>query len=362
MVKKGYILFFTMMMLAMGTALITQIFYTGNLYNSYVSITLDRERARQLALGGVSVAMSQLMLLDKKLSPPKNKDKQDEKEKKSSDKSRGDNQKKLLEILLQVQNRWQTFILKHETDGIDAELKICISCENGKIDCNKLYNYEIHKFLSPRGQNTKEFYKLLGEKLSPLLRGKNITESLTSFIDTQKRPMLTVTELLKDKKIAPLFDNRVFYSPPEKIQSGKNDESDTKGSPPQVYLTDLFTVNGEGFISMWSISPSLQKAFGLYSEKQMSSERAKEIIKKVDPSQIKNIDELSRALEIIYGGKNNALPKEFISYLNSKFEPRLFSVLCYAKVGRVGQKLLALVEKAPMKDGEIIKMIKVNWI
>jgi len=129
-----------------------------------------------------------------------------------------------------------------------------------------------------------------------------------------------------------------------------------------VYLTDLFTVHGEGFISMWSLSPSLQKVFGLYSEKKISPERAKEIVKQVDPTQIKNIDQLSRALEIIYGGKNNALPKEFISYLNSKFEPRLFSVLCYAKVGRVGQKLLALIEKAPMKDGETIKMIKVYWI
>lgn len=352
-----------MIMLAMGTALVTQIFYIGNLYNSYVSLTLDRERARQLALGGVSVAMSQLMLLDKKLSPPpKEEKKENEKEKKTSDTLRSENQKKLLELMLQVQNRWQTFILKHETDGIDAELKICISCENGKIDCNKLYNYEIHKFLSHRNQNTEDLYKLLGKKLTPFLRGKNIADQIISFIGTQKRPMLTVTEFLKDKKIAPLFDNRIFYIPPEQIQLDKKDDSDVNVASSQVYLTDLFTVNGEGFISMWSISPSLQKAFGLYADKKMSLERAKEIIKQVDPSQIKNIDELSRALEIIYGGKNNALPKEFISYLNSKFEPRLFSVLCYAKVGRVGQKLLALVEKAPMKDGETIKMIKVYWI
>ena len=68
-----------------------------------------------------------------------------------------------------------------------------------------------------------------------------------------------------------------------------------------------------------------------------------------------------RTLETIYGGKNSALPIEFLNTLDPKFEPRLFSVLCYAKVGRVGQKLLALVEKAPMKDGETIKMIKLYW-
>jgi hypothetical protein len=352
MVKRGFILFFTMIMLAMGTALITQIFYTGNLYNSYVAITLDKERARQLALGGVSVAMSQLMLMDKKLSPPENKEKDTGKAKRSDNKNRSENQKKLLEVVLQVQNRWQNFILKHEVDGIDAELKICISCENGKLDCNKLYNYEIGKFISPHGVSTDPLFKVVGEKLAPLLKGKNITDSIKSFISTQKRPLLTETEFLKDKKLAKIFENAIFYMP----SKDKNKESTN-----QVYLADIFTVQGEASLSMWSISPSLQKAFGLYSDKKMTPERAKEIVKKV-PDQIKNNEQFNRALEIIYGGKNNALPKEFIPFINQKFEPRLFSVLCYAKVGRVGQKLLAILEKDPMKDGETIKMIKIYWI
>lgn len=353
MVKSGYILFLTMIMLAMGTAFITQIFYTGNVYNSYVALTLDKERARQLALGGVSVAMSQLMLLDKKLSPPPDKEKKEEK--KNID-ERVENQKKLLEIMLQVQNKWQTFILKHETDEIDAELKICISCENGKIDCNQLYNYEINKFISSRGQNTEELYKQIGEKLKPFLDNKNIAELITSFIKTQKRPLLTVTEFLKNKKLAQIFENRIFYFPHEQKQR----DIDIKLAPEKVYLTDIFTVDGESFLSMWSLSPSLQKIFGLYSERNIASDQAKEIIKKA--SEVKNMDELGRALEIIYGMKNNALPKEFLSYIDLKFEPRLFSVLCYAKVGRVSQKLIALVEKAPMKDGEIIKMKKIYWI
>ncbi len=357
MVKKGYILFFTMIMLAMGAALITQIFYMGNLYNSYVSITLDRERARQLALGGVSVAMSQLMLLDKKLSPPKEEKKDGEK---GEEPTREENKKKLLEIMLQVQNKWQTFILKHETDGIDAELKVCISCENGKIDCNKFYNYEIHKFISPQGKDTEKFYKVLGEKLAPLLKDKNIAEEVTSFISTQKRPLLTPTEFLKNKKLTQTFDNRIFYTPSELSQEENVDEAAKPHQ--QVYLTDLFTVHGESLISLWSISPSLQKAFGLYSDRKMTPSLAKEILKQVNVAEIKGPEDLSKALQIIYGGKNSALPIEFLNSLGPKFEPRLFSVLCYAKVGRVGQKLLALLEKAPMKDGEIIKMIKVYWI
>jgi len=361
MVKKGYILFFTMIMLAMGTGIITQIFYVGNIYNSYVSVTLDKERARQLALSGVSVAMSQLMLLDKNFSP-KDKDDKDEKKKKDPKKARTENKKKFLEFMLQVQNRWQTFLLKHESDGIDAEIKVCISCENGKIDCNKLYNYEIHKFISARGQNTENLYKIVGEKLTPLLHNKNIADSVISFIKKQKRPLLTATEFLKDKKIAQAFDNQIFYIPSDHIKENKKDHLDTKKAPQQAYLTDTFTVHGESSLSMWSLPPSLQKAFGLYSDKKISSDQAKEIVKKVSSIQFKKIDDWSRAFEIIYGGRNNTLPKEFISYLNPKFEPRLFSVLCYAKVGRVSQKLFALLEKAPMKDGETIKMIKIYWI
>lgn len=352
-----------MIMLAMGTALVTQIFYMGNLYNSYVSIMLDRERARQLALGGVSVAMSQLMLLDKKLSPLEKEEKKEgekEQEKNPTDEDRVKNQKKLLEIMLQVQNRWQTFILKHETDGIDAELKICISCENGKIDCNKFYNYDIRKFVSPRGHDTEKLYKILGEKLMPFLKDKNIAEGIISFISTQKRPLLTVTEFLKDKKLAQIFDNHIFYIPP--VVQTKKPEDDSSKQLQLVYLKDLFTVHGESTISMWSISPSLQKAFGLYSDRKMTPDQAKEILKQVNLAEIKSPEDLSRALQTIYGGKNSALPLEFLNTLDPKFEPRLFSVLCYAKVGRVGQKLLALLEKSPMKDGETIKMIKVYWI
>ena len=358
MVKHGYILLFTMIMLAMGTAIITQVFYTGNLYNSYVSVVLDKERARQLAISGVSVAMSQLMLLDRKLSPPKEKEKKEEKPDKN--KKRTENQKKLLEVILQVQNRWQTFILNQEVDGIDAELKICISCESGKIDCNKLYNLEVKKFIASNGRSTEPLFKLVGEKLTPFLRSKNITDSVMSFIKTQKRPMLTPTEFLKDKKLATVFDNYVFYIP---------SESEMKNKKTPVYLADIFTVHGESRLSMWSLSSSLQKTFGLYSEKKMTSDRAKEIVKKLIPTKMDNIpkeidtfEKISHAFELIYGGKNNAFPKELLEFLDPKFEPRLFSVLCYAKVGRVGQKLLAIIEKAPMKDGEMIKMIETYWI
>ena len=89
MMRRGYILFLTISMLAVITIIVTQIFYVGGAYNLYVPLTYERERAKQLALSGISIATAQLLLQDKQLYGSKtvSKDDTDKREKKSEKKS-----------------------------------------------------------------------------------------------------------------------------------------------------------------------------------------------------------------------------------------------------------------------------------
>ena len=62
--KSGYILLLTLMILSISTIVVTQIFYQGRLFNSFIPLIIEKEKARQVALAGVSIAISQLSLQD----------------------------------------------------------------------------------------------------------------------------------------------------------------------------------------------------------------------------------------------------------------------------------------------------------
>ena len=62
--KSGYILLLTLMILSISTIVVAQIFYQGRLFNAFVPLVIEKEKARQLALAGVSIAIAQLSLED----------------------------------------------------------------------------------------------------------------------------------------------------------------------------------------------------------------------------------------------------------------------------------------------------------
>ena len=109
-------------------------------YVAFSRTVINREKAKMLALSGVQLAMSKLSLPEKK----------ETKENKAQ--SPDVMSKKFLEKILPIINRWEIISLKEKTDNIDAEIKICIVCENGKININKLYDFNTHKFVGQESQ------------------------------------------------------------------------------------------------------------------------------------------------------------------------------------------------------------------
>jgi len=57
-----------------------------------------------------------------------------------------------------------------------------------------------------------------------------------------------------------------------------------------------------------------------------------------------------------------SLPKELSALLVAKFEPRVFSVLCYGTVGKIEQKLLAIIARTFDERGEVFEIKKLYWL
>ncbi len=368
--QPGYILLLTLMVLSISTIVVTQIFFQARLYNAFIPLTLEKEKARQLALSGVSIAIAQLSLHDthfEKQSSSKGVGNKPE-EKKDAAKESVEHAKNLLRTVLSVQGRWQTFVLKHDVDGIDAQLSVCITCEDGKLNVNHLYDFEKHEFKKIAQASPEDLFKALGEVSKPLTSNKNMFEPVQEFLKKRSAPLVDVTQLLQGKALED-FKEHLFYKPSKEPVSLDQDTKTEKEEEkkPTIFLADLFTITTDSYrISPWVLSSSLQLLFKIkpremVSEKDFEKE-IDELVEKVPIDKISWQKDWDIYLKPLYKVDFESLPKELIPFLSTKFEPRQFSVLCYGKVGRITQKLLVVLERTATGEGESFSMKKIYWL
>ncbi len=366
MKRSGFVLMVVMMTLAISTTVVTQIFYQGHLYNMFIPIMIEKEKARKIALAGVSVAIAQLSLHDTKLVKPVDKD--DKKSDKEDPKKEKDTYaKNLLKTLLIVQNRWQSFILTHEADGLDAQLDVCITCEDGKLNINQMYDFKKHEFTSVPFASPKDFFEFIGTATKPFTKNKNMFEGLAEFLKKREDPLIDVTQLLQGKGLDE-FKDFVFYVPAEASAIDSKDKKESSDKKPSLYLADLFTVDTKTYrLNPWALSHSVQLLLKIKPRIMSSEESYKKEIEEVI-EKIPSLDAISVSrdwdtyMKPFYNIDFQSLPKEVVPFLSTKFEPRLFSVLCYGKVGRITQKLLVLLERASTDAGESISVKKMYWL
>ena len=70
----------------------------------------------------------------------------------------------------------------------------------------------------------------------------------------------------------------------------------------------------------------------------------------------------NKLLKPLYGKEFNSIPKSLQPFLSGTFEARVFSILSYATVGRVTQRLLAIVERPATGDSSDMTIKKVYWL
>ena len=327
--KDAYVLIFSLAIMSVVSVLTFQLMRMAYVGYHFDKTMIDRERAEMLALGGVNLAMVQLTVKESK---------KDKKTQTSNDKQKtgiiG-----LLNRVLPLLNRWQKFNLVQDIDGIDGQMKLCISCEDGKINLNEAFEFNKKEFK----QQYKDILGSLYFKGQENTKGE-ILKRLTEYFKKRGRPIDDISQL--HSGAIPQI-RTLFYQPPDIPKRRRDAKPNT-----DLALMDIFTIwsssdQMEGLL----LSDSVSAVFGLrrpraYDE-VVRKKQTKEVIENFKKDQDQNTKEYWNSVKPLYeqGSDSTIWEKKVFS---SKFEPKVYSVLSSGKVGDVEQRLLAIIEKSDL--------------
>lgn len=360
--QDGFVMV-VVLVLMLFFAVVAQRFSRQLLVNTaFTKVCANKEQARLLALSGIGISLAQIF---------KTQVKQEEQD------QDGGQIKRLYKTILPKHHLWQTYELDKKHDGINGTIRFAVSCEDGKINLNDVYDGQ--------KQTIKDKYKPL---LEPFVISKTSEEqeeqSLISFLEEffqQKNG-----QQVEDPSQLELSENfKVFYNPPMPKQEGTNSTKDLRAP-----VCDLFTVFGstQG-INPLLLSSTMRQALGFsnpsYTDEETKKEALEQVYSKISKSLAqewkanfksieswfakKDSDEKDES-EVLYIKSSNLDEKErknglekIENLLSKEIEPKFFTVLSCGEFKRVKQTVLAIVErqagdeqkKPPLTDQEVWK-------
>ncbi len=171
-------------------------------------------------------------------------------------------------------------------------------------------------------------------------------EAFEKFLKERHSKLNDATELLRLKQFRP-FASFVFLSP----------QVDKK-APRPLYLMDLFTVFGANDkIQPLLFSATVAKVLTNKEPKKLSNEMTQTLLKKFKPS-INWKQDWKSIGKLQYGVELSQLPKGIEATFDATFDPSIFSVVSYGKVGNVEQKVYAILERT-VRDEKKKKVVDV---
>lgn len=337
--ESGFILVLAMLICSFLIIIGTQLFYKTSSNSIFSSTMLKREKAKVLALSSIELAKSSFIFAPKKSEAETFE--QGKQEPKKDDKL--DYQKQIFENVYPYINRWQTY----KFDDEYGEIKFCISCEDGKININDLYDFKDHKF---KKNEYKDFFENI---ISLIQKNSNVRLNLKDVLDfLGKRDfgLNDPTEFLKLKDFES-FKNNIFYNP--------ND-------PENLYLMDLFTIFSDSEkLQPIFLSNSLSKVLGLKVAQQKDGSKRAQIVPELS-KKIKSSFSWSKdwkdLLESGYGKPFSSMPSQISKLFDTNFNPKTFSILAYANVSGVEQKVYAIVHFDKIQDKVVLTLQRLYWI
>ncbi|HLW72936.1 MAG TPA: hypothetical protein VKR54_02715 [Candidatus Babeliales bacterium] len=326
----GYIMIFTLMIVGAAMMVVTYVGHRGSFYLPFSHMIFAREQAKMLALGGVQVAIAQLSQGAKKeAAAPAG----GEQKKESSNEERD-----FLQRILPTLNRWQEFNLVENIDGVDGQIKICLMCEEGKINLNRIIDFKkgVFRGSDQSGWNWKVIIQEICKSIEKTAKGSDLFPTFEKIVKDAKFKFNDATELIVKKEFNH-FKDILFYQPP------------TTKKQDTLYLTDIFTVwSSSDKIEPWLFSDSINGLLGLPRVEVDDIKKRKEQIE----GWMKNFkpranwqQDWKTMLMPVYGKELRTLPKNIDSMLSTTFAPRFFSVLVHGKVGEVTQRMYVILER-----------------
>lgn len=336
---------FTLLVIAAAMVVVTYVGRRGSFYLPFSHMILAREKAKMIALGGVQVAIAQLA-------------KSSAKPQEGAEKKEAQNpEKDLLMRILPTLNRWQTFELSEGIDGVDGQMNVCIMSEEGKINLNKIIDFEKNTFVGDDKTGWKPIIQEICKAIERVNKKGDLFPVFEKLVKEIKHPFNDATELIARKEFN-YFKDILFYHPP----TGKKQDT--------LYLTDIFTVwSTSDKIEPWLFSDSINGLLGLPRVEVDDIKKRKEQIE----AWVKNFkprvqwqQDWQTILGPVYGKELRTLPKNIDSMLSSQFDPHFFSILVYGKVNAVTQRVYAIVERNKRSQGDSVEydvaIKKLYWL
>jgi len=348
--SHGYIMIAVLLLLSLAMIIVTQIYRNGRIQTQFDKIFIQREKAKLLALNGLALAYSQLYVSQQF-------------ETNAAEKKASDDQKKdtpdpiitFLENVLPYLNQSRTIKLKKEFDNIEGTIDVCISCEEGKIPINLIYNFENKKFINAE---TEQFIKTLFSNLKQFVSDKDLFNLFEKFLKERQYKVNDPTELLTIQEFQEAFRGNIFYEPTHITMKKKK----------SIYLMDIFTVwSNKAYINPWFISNSLAALLQFKQSHELPINDRKKVISEILKTFKKstNLKETwNTSLKKVYGKDFQSLPKGLTQILREIIPPRFFSIVSSGTFGDTTQKLYAIIEKHESKN-EIATLFSVKrlyWI
>jgi hypothetical protein len=285
---------------------------------------IRKDRAQIFAINGISLALAQI----------------NQKPRVSKEKNEGETEKSvLLEKLLPILNRWQTFKLTQKLDGVDATIKMYISCEEGKIPLQALMTKEKEK------KPVKEFIPLI-KQLSSNKNAKQLTDLSPKIFS-----LLAKKQIEDATQMHTIFEHPFFISP-----ATDQAKAQKEGYHQAPATTDIFTT--------WNVAQKIHPLFLSHGCKALFNIKTPENRAKDDKSEKDFYHQVALTLAKDWGSdwtKNNqlltslyktevSLPKELHSVLSEAIEPEVFSVLSCGVVQGIEQRIYAIIHKNPVNS------------
>jgi len=329
--KQASVIVYTLMVLSVVIMLTQQLIRSVYIGSGFIQTMIDREKAQTLALSGVNVAIATLSLAD---------DEEEKKEKPTDEKEQRDPTKRFMLAVLPHLNRWQEFPLREAVDGIDGSIRLCISCEQGKININEAFDFKKMEF-------KKEYDALLKAlEIRGRLPAGELAVRITEYFKRRRRKLNEISEL---QTIPGLETLDIFYRPPYKASKGKKAEPNT-----ELTLQDIFTLwSYDDKVDLLWLSDSLCAILNLRrplaDDVHTRQDSFKTFVQNFKKENAADWDQNWKSVEMLYGPK----PKMFAGFKNifsKEFGPEVFSVLSCGQVGNVEQYVLAVIRKEDLAE------------
>lgn len=347
---KAFIIVFALLIVSLMVFLTQQLVSGVLVTSNFVSIVVQREQAKMLALSGVQIAIKQLLDLDEEKKDKKKEQQQTGKEEQKEGKEEGKDDgklkpadKKFFAQVFPFLNRWRTFSFEEKRDGFAAELKVCLVCEEGKINLNEAFDFKAQEF-------KKEYAALLKSlEIKGKLQAGELATKLQEFLSKRARKLEDISELMQ----VPACRNLdIFYRPPEKPKA-KGEEARPALN---LALADIFTIWTESHhIDPLLFSNGLCAMFTfrqpLATDPEKMKERFAQFKQQFKPELMNDWDAGWETLQLLYE-KKPAFFKEMQGIFSKEFGPRTYSVISYATVGKVTQRVIAIVKKVNRQKTE----------